>query len=1203
MKNKFTKTVIIRNCAILTAIFFFFISGVNSVNAQCVHSVILTDTYGDGWTGGTIDVKINGTVMLSNLTLGTGFGPLSYTFNASTGDSINVVCTNNGFWYSEMQIEVVGPGGIIIPIMQPPAGAGITGVGNCTAGVYCTASSVTPCQYMWITNVSSSGCTTNLNNSSTCSGSGYTDYSSSVTFSQAQNELVTMSFSTNNVYNQGFSVWVDWNNDLVFSVDEQMVSVYQSSTSANGSFLIPSGTAIGLHKVRVRSEYMAAPSDPCATLSFGETEDYSINVTAGIACSGAPTPGNTLANGLAASLSVCSGTTIALTLQNATTGSGVTYDWQSSSALMGPYTSTGITASSFSIAINSPTYYQCVVTCSGTTTISVPVFADLANCIDMTTGSSTTCNANFFDSGGSGNVYSSMENNTYTFYPNSGSVNQIVWNSFVSEINYDFITVYNGPNTSSPVLYGPMSGTLTIPTLTSTDATGALTVVFTSDNTVNYGGWSAIVSCVAPPPLVMHQCPVISCSGNQFAVAGPGQATASVSYYSPMVTGIPMPVVTYSFSGATTGCGYGNGSGSIFNRGTTTVHVIASNLCGSQICSFMVTVGDTIPPTITAPADLNVCFGTNVTLGTPTTSDNDSVVSVTNDAPTVFPVGATVVTWTVTDNSGNTATAVQQVTVSPVPTGSAANTVICNGDPCNLLLNGTFLGTNFTWTSAITNGGVIGNSTCTIGCGTTLTDVLTNTGNVHGVVEYTITPVIGTCSGTPFIADVTVGAVPANPGAIAGPTGICGLTNAVYSVTPVPEATNYTWTITTGGNVMTVLSGQGTNTINVHIGSSNINLFVVSVTASNSCGVSGASTLNITKKPSVPGAINGPSSVCGQTSAVYSIAAVNSATSYSWTLPAGMTYQSGAGTTQISVNIASSFVYGQLKVSAVNACGNVPGTGIYITGNTPGMPVSMSGASNVCGLTSAIYSVPAVAGAAGYNWIITGAGNTIVGSNTGLSVMCSLSGPGSISCAATNLCGSGTPRVMNLVTTAAQPGIISGPLNTCGLTTATFSVAPVANTATYNWSLAAGMTWGTGQGTNVISVNIAPGITTNTARSILKVNETNMCGNSSLYRSTNITRCLSPDEMNSEVGSSFSNIYPNPTSAEFTMDISLDKDQKIVLEVFDILGNVVIKETHTLSSGTSTMKTNMEQFNNGMYFLRLLDTSSNVLHSERVIKH
>jgi hypothetical protein len=40
------------------------------------------------------------------------------------------------------------------------------------------------------------------------------------------------------------------------------------------------------------------------------------------------------------------------------------------------------------------------------------------------------------------------------------------------------------------------------------------------------------------------------------------------------------------------------------------------------------------------------------------------VASVTNDAPGAFPIGVTTVTWTVTDNSGNTATCTQNVTVT-----------------------------------------------------------------------------------------------------------------------------------------------------------------------------------------------------------------------------------------------------------------------------------------------------------------------------------------------------------------------------------------------------------------------------------------------------------------------------------------------------------------------------------------------------------
>ena len=84
-----------------------------------------------------------------------------------------------------------------------------------------------------------------------------------------------------------------------------------------------------------------------------------------------------------------------------------------------------------------------------------------------------------------------------------------------------------------------------------------------------------------------------------------------------------------------------------------------------------VAITDNIDPTITAPAavrvnvDAGVCTTAlaNVTLGTPTTGDNCSVASTTNDAPASFPLGATTVTYTVTDGSGNTATATQVVTV------------------------------------------------------------------------------------------------------------------------------------------------------------------------------------------------------------------------------------------------------------------------------------------------------------------------------------------------------------------------------------------------------------------------------------------------------------------------------------------------------------------------------------------------------------
>jgi hypothetical protein len=61
--------------------------------------------------------------------------------------------------------------------------------------------------------------------------------------------------------------------------------------------------------------------------------------------------------------------------------------------------------------------------------------------------------------------------------------------------------------------------------------------------------------------------------------------------------------------------------------------------------------------------DAGECFATGVALGTPTTGDNCAVDTVTNDAPAQFPVGDTIVIWTVTDTSANSGTCAQTVTV------------------------------------------------------------------------------------------------------------------------------------------------------------------------------------------------------------------------------------------------------------------------------------------------------------------------------------------------------------------------------------------------------------------------------------------------------------------------------------------------------------------------------------------------------------
>ncbi|MEK6966561.1 MAG: HYR domain-containing protein, partial [Thermoproteota archaeon] len=107
---------------------------------------------------------------------------------------------------------------------------------------------------------------------------------------------------------------------------------------------------------------------------------------------------------------------------------------------------------------------------------------------------------------------------------------------------------------------------------------------------------------------------------------------------------------------------------SVFPLGETIVTWVATDSSGnSATATQKISIIDTTPPVLTQPSSLQVEatseFETQVSLGNATASDHIQVASITNDAPAVFSLGDTVVTWTATDSSGNSVNATQTVTV------------------------------------------------------------------------------------------------------------------------------------------------------------------------------------------------------------------------------------------------------------------------------------------------------------------------------------------------------------------------------------------------------------------------------------------------------------------------------------------------------------------------------------------------------------
>ncbi len=150
--------------------------------------------------------------------------------------------------------------------------------------------------------------------------------------------------------------------------------------------------------------------------------------------------------------------------------------------------------------------------------------------------------------------------------------------------------------------------------------------------------------------------------------------------------------------------------------GTTVVTWTVTDIHGNTAtASQNVTVIDNQNPTIIVPQNIAIegyCIPVAVSIGTPVTGDNCGVASVTNDAPSIFPVGTTIVTWTVTDIHGNITTATQTVIVSgSIALTAATVNVSCHGGSNGSITTSIIGGTpsySYLWSTGATTSGISG---------------------------------------------------------------------------------------------------------------------------------------------------------------------------------------------------------------------------------------------------------------------------------------------------------------------------------------------------------------------------------------------------------------------------------------------------------------------------------------------------------------
>ena len=334
-------------------------------------------------------------------------------------------------------------------------------------------------------------------------------------------------------------------------------------------------------------------------------------------------------------------------------------------------------------------------------------------------------------------------------------------------------------------------------------------------------------------------------------------------------------------------------------------------------------------------------------------------------------------------------------------------------------------------------------------------------------------------------------------------TGTTVLSCAVSSINVTATGgLTYSWNNGLGNNANAIITAPGTYT----------------VTATDGNGCIGKDSITVTQIPAVPATpttVIGPVNICAyagtQTQIIYSVPHDPSATSHLWTVSPAIHLVSGQGTDSIAITIDTSFLNTpnrQIKVIASSSCGSSAQFIKYLAAqapNTPG-PITAS-SSNICAIMSTsntiTYSISSVSGASGYIWNIPTGATAVHPGGSGVNdtiVILTFSASfftSQLTVQAVNSCGASGPRNLTLTTnTPAAPGLISGPTNACEFiapngVAATYSVPNVSGT-TYTWTVPAGSTALTGQGTNSISFIFPNGFTTG----VVSVTATNGCGTS-----------------------------------------------------------------------------------------------------------
>ncbi len=525
---------------------------------------------------------------------------------------------------------------------------------------------------------------------------------------------------------------------------------------------------------------------------------------------------------------------------------------------------------------------------------------------------------------------------------------------------------------------------------------------------------------------------------------------------------------------------------SVSSPGTYSVTVTSSGCTYTD--QVVVTSRVQVIPTISADGPLSLCPGDSVTLTSSQLSGNTWSNGATSKSIVVKTAGNFTVTYNDGSGCSNTQSTATVVTMNSTPTVNISGTLqICQGN--NTTLNAgshssylwntgattqtIMVGTPGQYSVIVTNAAgckatsaqvttmyttlsaptITGNLSFCQGGNTTLdagsgyasyawsTGVSSQTALVNGAGFYsvTVTNAAGCSASNSVNTQIFANPVPS----ISGKGGYCPAGNVTLTATP--GYSGYLWNNTSITPSITV---------------SAVGNYTVTVTDNNGC--QGSATRNIVAYSNPVPVIGGTLSFCGGSSTLLSVG--GSYTAYLWS--------TNATTPAITANQVTNY---SVMVTDNNGCKGSANVNTNSTGVVPASPGSITGAVVVSCNSQGTYSIIAVPNTSHYVWTAP-RGASIVSGQGSTSVIVSFPanyGGGKLVVAASNACGQSnslTERSLFIQSVPETPGSISGQVNgDCG-TIKTFSIAAVPIATSYTWTLPAGASFVSGQGTTSITI-------------------------------------------------------------------------------------------------------------------------------------